>query len=279
MATKTSYRLLGEGNFIDSTGIVHERIPLNELLDKFAENVSYYQKFETVYTTTTASETIIPINITEFDETSIFFVRINGLDFVEGIDYTVNYDTRTITLTQALDVVGTKVQLAVLRAVLANARSFEALKGDKGQDGADGEDGVSPIVIVSQTDAGATITITDAKGTTVANITNGIDGTNGKDGQDGEDGINGEDGISPAATITQTETGAIVTITDRDGTTTATLTNGKDGTAGIDGKDGIGIPEGGTVGQVLIKSSETDYDVQWGAPIAETTAVTINRWE
>ena len=45
MATKTSYRLLGEGNFIDSTGIVHERIPLNELLDKFAENVSYYQKF------------------------------------------------------------------------------------------------------------------------------------------------------------------------------------------------------------------------------------------
>ena len=276
MATKTSYRLLGEGNFIDSTGIVHERIPLNELLDKFAENVSYYQKFETVYTTTTASETIIPINITEFDETSILFVRINGLDFVEGIDYTVNYDARTITLTQALDVVGTKVQLAVLRAVLANARSFEALKGDKGQDGADGEDGVSPIVIVSQTDAGATITITDAKGTTVANITNGIDGTNGKDG---EDGINGEDGISPAATITQTETGAIVTITDRDGTTTATLTNGKDGAAGIDGKDGIGIPEGGTVGQVLIKSSETDYDVQWGAPIAETTAVTINRWE
>ena len=279
MATKTSYRLLGEGNFIDSTGIVHERIPLNELLDKFAENVSYYQKFETVYTTTTASETIIPINITEFDETSILFVRINGLDFVEGIDYTVNYDARTITLTQALDVVGTKVQLAVLRAVLANAQSFEALKGDKGQDGADGKDGVSPIVIVSQTDAGATITITDAKGTTVANITNGIDGTNGKDGQDGEDGINGEDGISPAATITQTETGAIVTITDRDGTTTATLTNGKDGAAGIDGKDGIGIPEGGTVGQVLIKSSETDYDVQWGAPIAETTAVTINRWE
>ena len=98
-------------------------------------------------------------------------------------------------------------------------------------------------------------------------------------GINGKDGINGEDGISPAATITQTETGAIVTIIDRDGTTTATLVNGKDGAAGANGKDGIGIPEGGTVGQVLIKNSETDYDVQWGAPIAETTAVTINRWE
>lgn len=264
MATNVSYKLLGDGNYIDSTGIAHERIPLNELLNSLAQNVSYYQKFETVYTTTTSSETIIPINITEFDETTVLFVKVNGLDFTEGVDYTVDYEARTITLTQALDVVGTKVQLTVLRAVNANVESFEALRGEKGQDGVDG---VSPIVVISQTETGATITVTDSRGTTVASITNGTDGTNGVDG------IDGEDGISPTATITQTEDGAIVTITDRDGTTTATLTNG------AAGADGIGIPEGGTVGQVLIKNSEADYDVQWGAPIAETTAVTINRWE
>lgn len=40
---------------------------------------------------------------------------------------------------------------------------------------------------------------------------------------------NGEDGFSPIATVTQTNTGAVISITDKNGTTTATITNGKDG--------------------------------------------------
>jgi hypothetical protein len=43
---------------------------------------------------------------------------------------------------------------------------------------------------------------------------------------------NGEDGFSPIATVEQTETGAVISITDKDGTTTATITNGKDGAPG-----------------------------------------------
>lgn len=42
----------------------------------------------------------------------------------------------------------------------------------------------------------------------------------------------GEDGFSPIATVTQTDSGAVISITDKDGTTTATITNGKDGTDG-----------------------------------------------
>ena len=37
------------------------------------------------------------------------------------------------------------------------------------------------------------------------------------------------DGFSPIAKVTQTSDGAVITITDKDGTTTATVTNGKDG--------------------------------------------------
>ena len=48
----------------------------------------------------------------------------------------------------------------------------------------------------------------------------------------------GADGFSPVATVTQTEDGAVITITDKDGTTTATITNGKDGENGQPGKDG-----------------------------------------
>lgn len=32
---------------------------------------------------------------------------------------------------------------------------------------------------------------------------------------------------------------------------------------GKDGKDGIGIPAGGTAGQVLAKKTNTDYDTEW----------------
>ena len=40
---------------------------------------------------------------------------------------------------------------------------------------------------------------------------------------------------------------------------------GIDGADGADGSDGIGIPVGGTEGQALVKSSATDYAVEWGS--------------
>lgn len=55
---------------------------------------------------------------------------------------------------------------------------------------------------------------------------------------------NGEDGFSPIATVEQTETGAVITITDKDGTTTATITNGKDGADGQPGTDGYTLVRG-----------------------------------
>lgn len=51
----------------------------------------------------------------------------------------------------------------------------------------------------------------------------------------------GADGFSPDAKVTQTSTGATITITDKDGTTTATITNGAKGDKGdtVKGDDGI----------------------------------------
>lgn len=51
-------------------------------------------------------------------------------------------------------------------------------------------------------------------------------------------GSSGADGFSPSASVEQTDDGAIVTITDKDGTTTATITNGKDGQPGEKGDPG-----------------------------------------
>lgn len=38
---------------------------------------------------------------------------------------------------------------------------------------------------------------------------------------------------------------------------------GKDGRDGRDGKNGVGVPSGGTAGQVLAKKSDDDYDTEW----------------
>lgn len=60
----------------------------------------------------------------------------------------------------------------------------------------------------------------------------------GGKGEPGEPGADGKDGFSPTVTVGQTENGAVITITDKNGTTTATVANGKDGADGAPGEKG-----------------------------------------
>lgn len=88
-------------------------------------------------------------------------------------------------------------------------------------------------------------------------------------GDKGSTGSAGQDGISP--TVTTSKSGKVTTIeiVDVNGTHTATINDGNDGLNGTngqdgqDGADGIGVPSGGTTGQVLSKASGTDYDTEW----------------
>lgn len=66
--------------------------------------------------------------------------------------------------------------------------NVSGLKGDKGDKGADG---FSPIASVVRTNGGATISITDASGTTAASV---YDGAKGEAGSKGEKGDKGEPG-------------------------------------------------------------------------------------
>lgn len=109
---------------------------------------------------------------------------------------------------------------------------------------------------VTQTASGAIVTVIDKDGTTTATILNGTNGQNGVSISDisltgssglvdtytitysngdtdtftvtnGQDGADGNDGYSPTATVTKSGDTATITITDINGTTTATV---KDGT-------------------------------------------------
>lgn len=80
-------------------------------------------------------------------------------------------------------------------------------------DGADGQDGITPTIglngnwYLGDVDTG--------KPSRGANGTNGTNGTNG------------QDGYSPIATVSQVSNGAKISITDKNGTTTATVYNGQ----------------------------------------------------
>lgn len=55
------------------------------------------------------------------------------------------------------------------------------------------------------------------------------------------DSLKGSNGFSPTVSVAQTATGATITITDKSGPKTATISNGKDGENGDPGKDGTSV--------------------------------------
>ena len=84
-----------------------------------------------------------------------------------------------------------QVQAAATEALqVANSVAAQAAAGDfDGEPGPEGAPGFSPVATVTQTSTGATITVTDAEGTTTAEITNGQTGPQGERGPQGIPGV------------------------------------------------------------------------------------------
>jgi len=87
----------------------------------------------------------------------------------------------------------------------------------------------------------------------------GIQGIQGETGPQGIQGIQGETGDT-GATGPQGDQG----IQGIQGIQGETGPAGADGADGADGTDGVGVPAGGTEGQVLKKVDGTDYNTTWG---------------
>ena len=104
-------------------------------------------------------------------------------------------------------------------------------------------------------------------------ITDGAQGPQGVPGQDGQDGAPGATGATPNITMTASVL-PTAGIPDVQISKTGTDENpvfdlmfsGLKGENGQNGQDGVGVPTGGTKGQVLIKNSGTDYDTKWQIP-------------
>lgn len=103
-------------------------------------------------------------------------------------------------------------------------KGVDYFDGEKGDTGADG---YSPAASVTQTETGATISITDAEGTTTANI------RNGQDGAPGAPGSPGNDGVSPTISVTDITDGHRVTITDATGAHSFDVMDGESGQGAV----------------------------------------------
>lgn len=118
---------------------------------------------------------------------------------------------------------------------------------------------------------------------------NGVDGANGVDGINGVDGMNGAPGVAGAAGVGVPSGGSTGQVLSKiDGTDfntnwttpsagggsgawggiTGTLTNQTDLVTALGGKSPIAaaVPTGGSTGQVLSKTSGTDYALTWITP-------------
>ena len=112
-------------------------------------------------------------------------------------------------------------------------------KGDKGDPGEKGETGATGAK-GDKGETGATGAKGD-KGDPGEKGDPGIPGEKGDTGEKGDKGDKGdtgEDGFSPSAKVTQTPSGATISITDKTGMTTATVSNGTTGAKGEKGDTG-----------------------------------------
>ena len=194
------------------------------------------------------SERHVSIGMTPTEDTTRIPMYLDVSRIVEAV-------SPHVTLTQTDD--GVVITVEDIDGT-KTATVYNGAQGETGPQGVPGQDGFSPSATVTQTATGATISITDAQGTTTADITNG------------QDGAPGQDGVSPDITVTDITGGHRVTITDAQGTETFDVMDG------VDGDPGDGVPAGGTTGQVLTKTSGTDYDTVWTTlnPVVTVTGTT-----
>lgn len=154
--------------------------------------------------------------------------------------------------------------------VLNGTNGVDGRDGVDGQDGTDGVDGVGITSITQNLDGTLTILLDDGS----SYITEPLKGADGRDGTDGVDGF------SPIATVTKSGDTATISITDKNGTTTASVSDGTDGVDGQDGADGadgedgngiVSITKTATVGLVdtytilFTDGTTTTFDVTNGA--------------
>lgn len=135
------------------------------------------------------------------------------------------------------------------------------MQGPPGPQGPQGDTGAAATVTVGTVTTGepgtdAIVTNSGTESAAVFNFTI-------PRGETGAAGAAGADGVSPTVSTSKSGNVTTITIVDASGTKTATINDGAKGDTGPAGPAGAGVPDGGTVGQLL---SKTESGTAWIDP-------------
>ena len=103
---------------------------LIEDLTSDLKKVTYMKEYKNVYVTETDNENVFVLP-EEYRDTAIVKVYVNGMKLNVN-EYTIDLDNLTVILTNPLDVIGTVVEVVVLKFTTALIEDYDKLKGESG---------------------------------------------------------------------------------------------------------------------------------------------------
>lgn len=159
--------------------------------------------------------------------------------WIEQANAKLNAMDEALTEVDNLDIDASKIGDTATISITNKEGTTKTVQVKDGIDGQQGETGPANTLSIGTVTKGenANATITGESPNQTLNLVL----PKGDKGDKGNTGATGNDGYSPSAKVTQLSGGATITITDKSGTTTATITSGEqgpEGPAGKDGKDG-----------------------------------------
>lgn len=274
-----------------------------EWLDSI-NKANYYKQYENVHITSNDGEKIFNIGINEYNSTCLLDVYINGLR-LDKTEYELDVKNKTITLNRELKK-GQEVLFVVKKTTVATATDYDLLKGatfmpsvsDTGDISWTNNQGLDNPETKNIRGATYTPNLDDDGNLSWSNDKN-LENPETKNikGPKGEQGIRGskwysgdfssisidEANVGDMFLDTSDEHNGDVYIFTINGWDYSTNIRGKQGIQGVQGEkgnDGLGVPAGGTAGQVLVKNSDADNDTKWANSMdgeAENLSNNINQ--
>ena len=199
-------------------GVVAYEIQDEEFVKRYNPSPAYFNSIKgSLKDNAQNSEPITPSEMEQYEQAlNEGLVEVANVD----IDASKSSNTATVTITNRD---GTSKSVEIYDGE-QGIQGPEGPAGKDGKDGIDGQNGITPTIgnngnwYLGDTDTGKP--------------------SRGENGQNGRDGTNGQDGYSPVANVSKSGSTATISITDKNGTTTATVSDGQNGTNGQDGADG-----------------------------------------
>lgn len=257
-----------------------------EWLDSI-NKANYYKQYENLYITVNDGEKEFSIGINDYNSTCLLDVYINGLR-LEKDEYQLNAKEKSITLNKELQK-GQEILFVVKKTIVATATDYDLLKGatfipsvsDEGDISWENNQELDNPPKKNIRGATYTPNVNDAGDLSWSNDKNLPNPTTiNIKGPQGDQGIRGSKWYAgDFSTITiddmnigdmfldtsESQNGDIYIFTES-GWNYITSIRGEQGIQGIQGEkgnDGLGVPSGGSTGQILVKNSNADNDTKW----------------